>query len=89
MTKAIDHKKSVVRRLKIIEGHLKKIISMVEEDVYCVDVLHQSAAVRSAIKKSEDILLENHLNNCVVRAIKSNGERKALDELVEVFKRSN
>lgn len=85
----IDHKKDVVRRLKIIEGHLKKIISMVEEDVYCVDVLHQTAAVRSAIKKSENILLENHLNHCVVRAIKSNGERKALDELVEVFKRSN
>lgn len=89
MEKSSNHKKDVIRRLKIIEGHVKKIISMVEDDTYCVDVLHQTAAVRSAIKKSEDILLENHLNHCVVRAIKSNGERKALDELVEVFKRSN
>lgn len=89
MAKTIETKSSVVRRLKIIEGHIKKIITMVEDDAYCVDVLHQSAAVRSAIKKSEDILLENHLNHCVVRAIKTNGERKTLDELVEVFKRTN
>lgn len=89
MTTKKDHKQDVVRRLKIIEGHIKKVISMVEDDIYCVDVLHQTAAVRSAIKKSEGILLENHLNNCVVRAIKSNGETKALNELVEVFKMAN
>ncbi len=89
MTKTSTQKADVVRRLKIIEGHLKKIISMVESDTYCIDILHQTAAVRSAIKKSEEILLNSHLNHCVVRAIRTNGETKALNELVEVFKRSS
>jgi CsoR family transcriptional regulator, copper-sensing transcriptional repressor len=79
----------IIHRLKIIEGHLRKIIDMVEKEVYCIDVLQQTSAVRSAIKKAEGILLENHLNNCVVRAIKSNGETKALDELLAVFKKAN
>ncbi len=83
------HKDNVLKRLKIIEGHLKKIISMVQEDQYCIDVLQQTSAVKSALKKTEDLLLSNHLNHCVVRAIRTNGEKKAIEELVEVFKKAN
>lgn len=83
------HKEDVLKRLKIIEGHLKKIISMVEEDQYCINVLQQTAAVKSALKKTEELLLANHLNHCVVRAIRTNGEKQAIQELVEVFKKAN
>lgn len=89
MKPAILPKHDVLRRLRIIDGHFRKIISMVEEDTYCIDVLQQTAAVKSAIKKAEEILLQNHLNHCVVRAIKTNGEKKALDELIEIFKKAN
>ncbi len=81
--------KDVLRRLKIIEGHLKKVIKMVEEEEYCIDVLQQTNAVKSAIKKTEEILLENHLNNCLVKAIKSSNDKKVLSEIVEVFRVSN
>lgn len=82
-------KKDIVRRFKIIEGHFRKITQMIEEDSYCIDVLHQTAAVRSAVKKAEELLLNNHLNHCVVQAIRSNGEKKALEELAEVFRKAN
>ncbi len=84
-------REDVVRRLKIVEGHLRKTIEMVEEGVYCVDILQQTSAVRSAVKKAEEVLLANHLNNCVVNAIKgnSNGKDKAIAELMQIFKKIN
>lgn len=80
-------RQNVVRRLKIVDGHLKKIIDMVENEVYCIDILQQTAAVKSAIKKAEEVLLINHINHCLVKAIKSNGETKAVNELIEVFRK--
>lgn len=85
----VTHKENVLKRLRIIEGHLKKIISMVEEDKYCIDILQQTAAVKSALKKTEELLLANHMNHCVVRAIRTNGEKQAIQELVEVFKKAS
>ncbi|MEI7497769.1 MAG: metal-sensitive transcriptional regulator [Candidatus Falkowbacteria bacterium] len=80
-------KQDVARRLKIVEGHLRKIIEMVEADVYCIDVLQQTSAIRSAIKKAEEVLLTNHMNHCVLNAIKTNGHQKAIDELAQVFRK--
>ena len=80
-------RQDVARRLKIVEGHLRKTIEMVEGNVYCIDVLQQTSAVRSAIKKAEEVLLANHLNNCVANAMKTNAQGKAIDELIQVFKK--
>jgi DNA-binding FrmR family transcriptional regulator len=80
-------RQNVARRLKIVEGHIRKIIDMVESDVYCIDVLQQTSAVRSAIKKAEEILLINHLNHCVVKAISTNKKEKAIEELAQVFRK--
>lgn len=82
-------KQNVSRRLKIANGHLKKIIDMVEGGVYCIDILQQTAAVRSAIKKAEEVLLVNHISHCVVNAINSNGKEKAIKELEQVFRKIN
>lgn len=82
-------RQDVSRRLRIAEGHLKKIICMVDSGVYCIDVLQQTAAVKSAIKKAEDVLLMNHMNSCLVNAINSGGKEKAMDELAQVFKKMN
>lgn len=87
--KKLNPRQDVSRRLKIAEGHLKKVIEMVENDVYCIDILQQTAAVRSAIKKAEEVLLVNHINHCVVKAINTNGKEKAIEELAQVFKKIN
>ena len=64
-----------------IEGHLSGIRKMLEEDKYCVDVLKQTYAVRRAIEKMESILLEGHLQSCVVEGIKEGRE----DEVVDII----
>lgn len=87
MDKLSAPKQDVIRRLKIVEGHLKKVIAMVEENTYCVDVLQQTAAIRSAIKKAEEALLANHMNSCFVRALKSGSQKQAIDELLQIFKK--
>ena len=85
----LSPKQNVSRRLKIANGHLKKIIDMVDNGVYCIDILQQTAAVKSAIKKAEEVLLVNHISHCVVNAINSNGKEKAIKELEQVFKKIN
>ena len=81
-------KERILHRLKIARGHLDKIINMVEEDCYCIDVLHQSQAVQSAIKEADALLLEKHLKTCASDAIKSGKKEEAVSEVLKVFRRS-
>lgn len=83
-----DQKERVLHRLKIAQGHLKKVISMLETDTYCVDVIHQSQAVQKALKEVDNLLLENHLKGCVSNAIKQGEDKQAIEEVMTVFKRS-
>lgn len=69
-------KREVLNRLSYIEGHLKGIRKMVEEDQYCVDVLKQTYAVQRAIQKLETLILRGHLGSCVAEGIQ--GERKEI-----------
>jgi CsoR family transcriptional regulator, copper-sensing transcriptional repressor len=83
---------SVLRRLKTIEGHLKGVVRMVEEDAYCIDVIRQIQAVEAALNKVSAQILEEHLNSCVITAIRgdSEGEReRVLKEISEVFEMAN
>lgn len=79
----------ILHRLKIAKGHLEKIIRMVEEDAYCIDVLHQSQAVQSALKETDNLMLENHLNCCVASAIGKGRKDEAIKEIMEVFKKKS
>lgn len=78
----------ILRRLKILEGHLRKVRQMVEDDAYCIDILHQSFAVRNGLKKVDELILEQHLHSCVVQKLKK-GNPTAIDEVLEVFKKVN
>lgn len=80
-------KKRQLHRLKIARGHLNKVIDMVESDSYCIDVLHQSHAVQKALKKVDNLILENHLQNCAADAISKGKKDEAISEVMEVFKR--
>ncbi len=64
-------KQDVLKRLAYIEGHLKGIRRMVEEDQYCVDILKQTYAVKRAIDKLEAVLLSAHLRTCVAAGIRA------------------
>lgn len=78
----------IAHRLKISKGHLEKVIMMIEDDVYCIDVLHQMNAVQSGLKETGNIVLENHLKGCVADAIGKGKKDEAISEIMEVFKRS-
>jgi len=74
--------------MKTIEGHLAKITQMIENDVYCMNVLQQTTAVKNAIAGVETLLLDDHLHSCVIKDVKA-GKKKALDELVNLFQKVN
>lgn len=79
---------NTLRRLKIIEGHVRAVIRMVEEDTYCIDVIRQIQAIDSALNKVSTQILENHLNSCVITAIQGNDRKereRVLKEITEVF----
>lgn len=78
-------KTEVLKRLNYIEGHLKGIRKMVDEDQYCVDILRQTYAVRMAIAKLEAILLKNHLQTCVPEAMASGQAEEVIEELIQVY----
>jgi DNA-binding FrmR family transcriptional regulator len=82
-------KERITHRLKIAQGHLKKVIEMIEADEYCIDVLHQSQAVQKALKETDNVILENHLKTCVSDAIKNGESEKAIHEIMQVVKKSD
>jgi CsoR family transcriptional regulator, copper-sensing transcriptional repressor len=78
-------KPEVMKRLNYIEGHLQGVKRMVEDEKYCVDVLKQTYAIRRAIEKLEAIILESHLQGCVVHGIREGREKEVIDELAELY----
>jgi CsoR family transcriptional regulator, copper-sensing transcriptional repressor len=83
---------NTLRRLRTVEGHLKGIIRMVEDDTYCIDVIRQIQAVQAALNKVSSRIMEEHLNSCVITAIRGDSEaerERVLKEITEVFEMSN
>ncbi len=80
--------RNVLHRLKIARGHLDKVITMVENDEYCIDVVHQSLAVQAALKKADQALLENHIRHCVAHEVSLGEGETVADELIGVIKKS-
>ena len=79
---------AIGNRLKRIEGQVRGIQQMVAEDRYCIDILHQVQAVKSALARAEDEILRNHAAHCVAGAIASGNEdeqRQKFSELVDLF----
>ena len=71
-------------------GHLKGVKKMIEDDKYCIDIILQNEAVISALKKVNEMILENHLNTCVTEAIKNKSEKerkKKIKEILDLFKK--
>ena len=75
-----DHKDDLKARLRKVEGQVRGVQRMVDQDVYCIDILTQIAAAESAMKKVAVLLLEDHLGHCVADAAR--GTKKQQDEKV-------
>lgn len=82
-----DTQERILHRLKIAQGHLKKVLKMAENNEYCIDVIHQSQAVQRALEEADGLILENHLKTCAIDHIKKGRHREAIAELMTVFKR--
>ncbi len=82
-----DSRGGVEHRLKIVRGHLERVIEMVEKGDYCIDILTQSQAVQAALKKVDALILENHLKTCVADSVKGTPEERdrAIAEVMKVF----
>lgn len=80
-------KNKIIHRLKIARGHLEKVMSMVEDDAYCIDVVHQSLAVQAALKKVDEVVLENHLKTCVADSIKKGETNAVVGEVMRVLRK--
>ena len=83
-----DEKKKINNRISRIEGQLKGIKKMIQEDAYCNDVLIQLSAIENSVKSLSNNILENHLYSCVTRDLE-NGKLETLDEIISLFKRFN
>lgn len=81
-----DEKKKLINRLNRIEGQIRGIRKMIENDAYCVDVLTQASAAGSALNSFSKDVLTRHLKTCVVRDIKADDET-AVEELAELVKK--
>ncbi len=76
-----SEKKLLLNRLKRIEGQIRGIYGMVENDAYCIDILNQALAANAALTAFDKALLSNHIKTCVVDDIK-NGDDEVVDELI-------
>lgn len=83
-----DVKERVIHRLQITSGHLKKVIQMVEDDTYCIHVIHQSQAIQKALKEIDNLTLEHHLKSCVIDAMKKGKQDEAVKEVMQVFNKT-
>jgi CsoR family transcriptional regulator, copper-sensing transcriptional repressor len=81
-------KKSITDRLRRVEGQVRGLQKMVDEEHYCVDIITQSSAVRSALSAIEDLMLQNHLSEHVIHQMKQGQEGKAVSEIISIFKKS-
>ncbi len=85
-------RKQILRRLQIIEGHIRGVQRMVEDNTYCIDTMKQINAIQAALSKANQLILENHLSTCVTSAVRGDdpAEReRVLREIAGIFEMSS
>lgn len=82
----MDEDKKIIIALKKAHSHLGNVISMVEEQEYCIDILQQNLAVIGLLRSANETLLSRHLNSCFARAMKGTNERRKQEMIDEILK---
>ncbi|MBI4038041.1 metal-sensitive transcriptional regulator [Candidatus Daviesbacteria bacterium] len=83
-----DTQERILHRFKIAQGHLNKVLKMLEEDEYCIDIIHQSQAVQNALSEADLLILENHLKTCVVDQIRQGKTKASIEEIMKVMRKN-
>lgn len=83
-----DIKKKATRRLNIIQGQLKGLLKMVEDEKYCVDIITQVSAIKEALSGVEHLILENHLSTHVIHQMQFGEQERAIEEILKIYKLS-
>lgn len=81
-----EHKKAALNRLKTVRGHLDAVIDMVDEERYCPDIMKQVSALQGSLEKVNRILLQNHVETCVLEAVEEGRSGQVVDELMETLR---
>ncbi|HMN86014.1 MAG TPA: metal-sensitive transcriptional regulator [Bauldia sp.] len=87
-----ETKAAVMKRLSRIEGQVRGLARMVEDDRYCIEIVTQVSAVRAALRRVEEAVLADHVSHCVEHAIRSGDaadQRRKVAELIDVLKRTD
>ena len=78
---------TILHRMSIARGQMDSIIAMVKSDKYCIDVIHQSMAVQAALRRVDEVILENHMKTCVAREIRNGNTKEVIDEVMKVMEK--
>ena len=92
MRMTTEDRSATLRRLKNVEGHVRGIARMIEDDAYCIDVLMQIRAVQAALDRVAEHTLRDHLDHCVVEAVRGDSpddRERVLSEILTVFTRTS
>ncbi len=81
-----EHKTAALNRLKTVRGHLDAVIGMVEADRYCPEIMKQVSALQGSLEKVNRILLQNHVETCVLHAVEEGRSEQIVDELMETLR---
>jgi CsoR family transcriptional regulator, copper-sensing transcriptional repressor len=81
-----EHKQSARNRLKTVRGHVEAVLTMVEDERYCPDIMKQVSAIQASLERVNRILLQNHLETCVSVAVTEGRTPEIVDELMETLK---
>jgi DNA-binding FrmR family transcriptional regulator len=81
-----EYKRAALNRLKTVRGHLDGVLDMVEEERYCPDIMKQVSAVQGSLEKVNRVLLQNHVETCVLDAVAEGRSEQIVDELLETLK---
>ncbi len=84
-----EHKKTAMNRLKTVRGHIEAVMNMVEEERYCPEVMKQVSALQGSLEKVNRILLQNHIETCVMHAVEEGRSEEIVDELLETLRYTN
>ncbi len=81
-----EHKTSALNRLKTVRGHINAVITMVDDERYCPDIMKQVSALQGSLEGVNRVLLQNHVETCVLDHVKEGRSEQVVDELLETLR---
>jgi len=81
-----EHKSSALNRLKTVRGHVDAVIRMVDEERYCLEVMKQVSALQGSLEGVNRVLLQNHIETCVLEHVQAGNSEQVVDELLETLR---